>query len=106
MRLRCRGVFVDVPGEWREEREWSFASGAFVEFVSEDEPGSTGSPWFTDTPRVIGLGFASDDFPADTTWPDPAGSWWMDESHTLTDGSCFASTLRAPTNTVRTSTSL
>lgn len=78
---------LTFPGSGAKSESWSFASGAFVEFVSEDEPGSTGSPWFTDTPRVIGLGFASDDFPADTTWPDPAGSWWMDESHTLTDGS-------------------
>ncbi len=80
---------LTFPESGARSESWSFASGAFVEFVSEDEPGATGSPWFTQTPRVIGLGFASDDFPADTAWPDPARSWSMDESHTLNDGSAL-----------------
>lgn len=66
---------------------WSFAGGGFVEFVIEHAPGATGSPWFTETPRVIGLGFASDDFESDTAWPSTSQTWRMDESHAMRDGS-------------------
>ncbi|HEY4277196.1 MAG TPA: hypothetical protein VGM91_03190 [Conexibacter sp.] len=67
---------------------WSFASGAFLELVSEHTPGSGPAVWFGETPRVIGIGFASDAFEQDIAWdsPDP-GAWAMDEQHAMRDGS-------------------
>ena len=74
------------PESGARSDSWSFAGGGFVEFVSEDVPGGTDSPWFDQTPRVIGLGFASDDFADDTRWEDQDGAWRMDEHHLLPTG--------------------
>jgi hypothetical protein len=79
--------FLNFPEGGASSESWSFASGGFVEFVSEHMPGPAGSPWFTETPRVIGLGFASDDFESDTAWPMTGHAWRMDESHAMKDGS-------------------
>ena len=74
------------PDAGARSESWSFAGGGSVEFVSEDVPGGTGSPWFDQSPRVIGLGFASDAFVADTRWEDLDGAWRMDEHHRLPTG--------------------
>jgi hypothetical protein len=74
------------PEAGARSESWSFAGGGFVEFVSEDVPSGTGSPWFDQSPRVIGLGFASDAFAGDTRWEDLDGAWRMDEHHLLPTG--------------------
>jgi hypothetical protein len=74
------------PESGARSDSWSFAGGGFVEFVTEDSPGAAGSPWFNQTPRVIGLGFASDSFAHDTRWPGVEHAWSMDEHHVLPTG--------------------
>src|SRR5579862_7797146 len=74
------------PSSGARSDSWSFAGGGFIEFVTEDAPGSSGSPWFHQTPRVIGLGFASDAFADDTRWDGGDNCWRMDEHHTLPTG--------------------
>jgi hypothetical protein len=74
------------PESGARSDSWSFAGGGFVEFVIEDAPGVPGSPWFDQTPRVIGLGFASDAFADDTRWEGVENSWRMDEHHRLPTG--------------------
>lgn len=64
----------------------SFGGGGFVEFVVENEPALSPKFWFAETPRIIGLGFASDAFDPDTEhWTQP-DAWEMDEDHVLPSG--------------------
>ena len=65
----------------------SFNGGGFVECLAAFEEPLAPRVWFTDNPRIIGLGFASDDFDADTNWSAETGAWVMREDHTLPDGS-------------------
>jgi hypothetical protein len=65
----------------------SFAGGGFVEFVVELDSNRSPGVWFDRTPRLMGLGFSSDDFGSDTDWPGEPDSWVMDEDHVLPDGS-------------------
>jgi hypothetical protein len=54
----------------------AFASGAFLELLYEQEPGSGPAVWFGDTPRVQGIGFSTADYAADiAAWGRPPGSW-------------------------------
>lgn len=64
----------------------AYAGGGFTEFVYELEGRRGPEVWFDATPRLIGLGFASDDFASDTAW-DTDEAWLMDEKLTLEDGS-------------------
>jgi hypothetical protein len=89
-----RSGFVRVPGRLRfddigaHSESLAFRGGGFVELVYEVEAGRAPAEWFTaEVPRVIGLGFASDDFEADTrAWRRERGAWTMDETQTLDDG--------------------
>jgi hypothetical protein len=65
----------------------AYAGGGFVELLRETDPSRSPQVWFADGPRVTGLGFASDDFDADTAWDGDAGAWVMSETLTLPDGS-------------------
>jgi hypothetical protein len=65
----------------------SFAGGGFVEFVVELDSDRSPRVWFGETPRLMGLGFSSDDFGSDSDWPSEPESWVMDEDHVLPDGS-------------------
>ena len=65
----------------------SFAGGGFIEFVAAFDESLAPPIWFADIPRVIGLGFSSDDFDADTNWSAETGAWVMNEDHRLPDGS-------------------
>ena len=64
----------------------SFAGGGFVEFVARNDEALAPAIWFAEIPRVIGLGFGSDDFDVDTSWSAHSGAWAMDEDHVLPDG--------------------
>jgi hypothetical protein len=67
---------------------FAMASGGYVELVYETELGRAPAVWFTGAPRVIGLGFSSDDFERDiAAWGDLDGMWLMDEDKELPDGS-------------------
>ena len=65
----------------------SFAGGGFVEFVVEFDTTRSPRVWFAETPRLMGLGFASDDFESDTHWRGEPESWVMNEDHVLSSGS-------------------
>jgi hypothetical protein len=84
---------LKFPEVGASSESWSFGGGGFIEFVGPDPDAAAapagaaaGLPWFDETPRVIGLGFASDAFAADTPWRDSDEGWVMDEHHTLPTG--------------------
>jgi hypothetical protein len=76
---------LDFPDDGVGSESWSTRSGAFLEFVAEHEGRRGPAVWFDAAPRIIGLGFASDAFAADTGWPQET-AWRMDEAHVLPDG--------------------
>jgi hypothetical protein len=90
-----RSGFAPVPGRLRfdeigaHSESVAFRGGGFVELVYEVQAGRAPAEWFTpEVPRVIGLGFASDEFEADTAaWQRERGAWKMEETQTLDDGS-------------------
>jgi hypothetical protein len=82
-----RPFSLDFPESGASSESWSYGSGGFLEFVVENEGGAGAAEWFLETPRVIGLGFASDDFDIDTRWESEDGVWRMNEDHALRDGS-------------------
>jgi hypothetical protein len=83
--LAAESFRLEFPDSGVASDSWSFGSGGFVELVGA-LPGASGPDvWFDATPRVIGLGFASDAFGDDTRWSD-AEAWTMDEEHGLADG--------------------
>jgi hypothetical protein len=77
---------LEFPEIGAASESLSFSSGAFVEFVVELDAARSPRVWFTEIPRVIGLGFSSDDFEADTSWRGQPEAWLMDEEHLLPDG--------------------
>jgi hypothetical protein len=77
---------LDFPESGASSDSLSFAGGGFVEFVVETDPAHSNDLWFGAAPRVIGLGFASNSFDADTQPWDWPGAWRMDEDHVLPDG--------------------
>ena len=77
---------LEFPEIGAASESLSYAGGGFVEFVGELDPALSPDVWFAETPRVIGLGFASDAFDDDIahwTWPD---AWTMNEDHVLPTG--------------------
>jgi hypothetical protein len=79
---------LDFPEIGAASRSYAMASGGFVEFVYETQPGVSPQVWFSGAPRVIGVGFSSDDFERDVgAWGEPEGMWQMDELKPLPDGS-------------------
>jgi hypothetical protein len=53
--------------------------GMSLEFVYETAEGAGPTAWFDEVPRVIGVGFSSDNFAADTAWDGDRGAWTMPE---------------------------
>jgi hypothetical protein len=84
--LHARG-FTALPGDFHLEfpedgcasDSTGFQGGASLEFVYQGEQGDGPGPWFAEVPRVIGLGFSSDSFDADTAWDGDPGAWTMPE---------------------------
>jgi hypothetical protein len=69
---------LDFPEDGCASESVGFRGGSSLEFVFETGPPGGPANWFAEVPRVIGLGFSSDDFDRDTAWdPDP-GAWTMD----------------------------
>jgi hypothetical protein len=85
--FRRRSFSLSFPGSGVSSESWSYGSGGFLEFVVENDRGAGNAEWFSVAPRVIGLGFASDDFESDTRWDGEDGSWRMNEDHVLPGGS-------------------
>jgi hypothetical protein len=70
---------LDFPDDNLASDSVGFRGGSFLEFVYETTECGGPPQWFAETPRVIGLGFSSDDFAADTAWDGKSGSWTMAE---------------------------
>jgi hypothetical protein len=81
-----RGFELDFPEIGAASESLGYAGGGMVEFVYERVRDDGPSLWFDWVPRVIGTGFASNDFAADTAWNEADG-WTMSEDHRLPDGS-------------------
>jgi hypothetical protein len=70
---------LDFPDTNAASDSVGFSGGSSLEFVYEtSEPGGP-ALWFAEVPRVIGLGFSSDDFERDTDWEGDPGAWTMAE---------------------------
>jgi hypothetical protein len=81
-------LHLDFPEVRAASDSFAMAGGGFVELVYETKRGAAPRAWFDETPRVIGLGFMSDDFEADVAaWGEPEGMWVMNEDQLLGDGS-------------------
>jgi hypothetical protein len=70
---------LDFPEDGAASDSVGFRGGASLEFVYQTDAASGPGPWFAETPRVMGLGFSSDDFAADTDWDGDPGHWTMPE---------------------------
>lgn len=68
---------LDFPDDYLASDSVGVHGGMLLEFVYETLDGAGPAAWFEQAPRVIGLGFASDDFAADTAWAGDAGAWAM-----------------------------
>lgn len=84
--LASVGLAIDFPEDGVASQMLGYRGGGGLEFVVETDPARSPELWFTQVPRVIGLGFASDDFGPDTSWEGDPGAWTMDEHPTLPDG--------------------
>ena len=81
-------LHLEFPEIGAASDSYATRAGSFVELVYETSAGEAPAVWMTEMPRVIGLGFSSDDFEFDIAgWIEGAGSWRMDEDHELADGS-------------------
>ena len=81
-------LHLDFPEIGAASDSYAMANGGFVELVHVMRPGVAPAAWFDAVPRVIGLGFMSDDFEADVAaWGEPEGMWIMDQDQMLADGS-------------------
>ena len=78
---------LEFPEIGARSESVSFAGGGFAEFVAAIDEALAPALWFEEIPRIIGLGFGSDDFDSDTAWKDETDAWVMNENHTLPDGS-------------------
>jgi hypothetical protein len=81
-----RGFELDFPEIGAGSESLGYAGGGMVEFVYQRGRNEGASMWFDRVPRVIGVGLASNDFEADTSWHE-ADAWTMSEDHRLPDGS-------------------
>jgi hypothetical protein len=82
-----KGFLLDFPEIGAASESLGYSGGGMVEFVYGTQGKQLPPPWVDRLPRVIGIGFASNDFVADTEWGAQPGSWTMSEEHRLPDGS-------------------
>ncbi|HEY7145499.1 MAG TPA: hypothetical protein VH637_14745 [Streptosporangiaceae bacterium] len=80
------GLSLDFPEDGVASQMLGYRGGGGLEFVTETDPRHSPAVWFAQVPRVIGVGFASDDFDQDTRWDGDPGAWVMDENVPLPDG--------------------
>jgi hypothetical protein len=70
---------LDFPADHLASDSVGLDGGILLEFVYETADHAGPAAWFGQVPRVIGIGFSSDDFAADTAWDGDAGAWTMPE---------------------------
>jgi hypothetical protein len=70
---------LDFPEDHLASDSVGLHGGILLEFVYETADHAGPDAWFGQVPRVIGIGFSSDDFAADTAWAGDAGAWTMPE---------------------------
>jgi hypothetical protein len=70
---------LDFPEDHLASDSVGLQSGISLEFVYETAEHKGPAAWFDQVPRVIGIGFASDDFASDTAWDGDPGAWTMPE---------------------------
>ena len=68
---------LDFPDDHLASDSVGLGGGISLEFVYETAEHEGPSAWFDQVPRVIGIGFSSDDFAVDTAWDGDAGAWTM-----------------------------
>lgn len=70
---------LDFPEDNLASDSVGLQGGASLEFVYPTTGQRGPAAWFDQPPRVIGVGFSSDDFAADTAWDEDVGAWTMRE---------------------------
>jgi hypothetical protein len=70
---------LDFPDDHLASDSVGLQGGILLEFVYETGEHEGPAAWFDEVPRVIGIGFSSDDFSADTAWDGDSGAWTMPE---------------------------
>lgn len=70
---------LDFPDDYLASDSVGLQGGISLEFVYETAEHEGPTAWFDQVPRVIGIGFSSDDFAVDTTWEGDPGAWTMTE---------------------------
>ena len=70
---------LDFPDDHLASDSVGLQGGISLEFVYETAGHMGPAAWFGQVPRVIGIGFSSDDFAVDTAWDGDPGAWTMPE---------------------------
>jgi hypothetical protein len=70
---------LDFPDDHLASDSVGLQGGILLEFVYETAERAGPAAWFDQVPRVIGIGFSSDDFAVDTAWDGEPGAWTMPE---------------------------
>ena len=68
---------LDFPDDHLASDSVGLQGGILLEFVYETAEHEGPAAWFDQVPRVIGIGFSSDDFAVDTAWDSEPGAWTM-----------------------------
>lgn len=71
------GLHLDFTAAHLASDSVGLRGGILLELVYETADHAGPAAWFDQVPRVIGIGFSSDDFAADTRWDGDAGAWTM-----------------------------
>src|ERR1700686_855664 len=74
-RFARKGFLLDFAEKGSGSESLAYAGGGMVEFVYPLDTRKVPPVWFNGMPRLMGLGFASDDFAADTDWEPEPGAW-------------------------------
>ncbi len=82
-----KGFLLNFGEKGSASESLGYAGGGMVEFLYPLDLLKVPEVWFNGMPRIMGLGFASDNFSADTAWDKDPGAWIMNENHMLPDGS-------------------
>jgi hypothetical protein len=70
---------LEFPDDHLASDSVGLQGGISLEFVYETADHEGPTAWFDQVPRVIGIGFSSNDFAVDTAWAGDAGAWTMPE---------------------------
>ncbi len=70
---------LDFPDDHLASDSVGLQGGILLEFVYQTAERAGPAAWFDQVPRMIGIGFSSDDFAVDTAWEGEPGAWTMPE---------------------------